>query len=147
MTCFEHLAEIARGHLAPGVDVPDLRATGPLGSPELLRLQARHLDLAAVRRLAQRLAAEQLWNCPTLVTWQQLAEPDEAALLATVLARGREPTWMTEAELRAVVRGRWLYGRWLADQAHRAGLPVLAPRPWATLAARIVGAAAADGGT
>ena len=75
-----------------------------------------------------------------------LAEPDEAALLATVLARGREHTWMTEAELRAVVRGRWLYGRWLADQAHRAGLPVLAPRPWATLAARIVGAAAADGG-
>jgi hypothetical protein len=74
-----------------------------------------------------------------------LVEPDEAALQANVLARGREHLWMTEAELRAVVRGRWLYGQWLADRARRAGVPVLEPRPWDTLAERIAGAAAAEG--
>jgi 2-phosphoglycerate kinase len=76
-----------------------------------------------------------------------LVEPDERLLLATVLARGREHTWMTEAELRAVVRGRWLYGQWLTDQARRAGFPVLEPRPWDTLAERIAVTASAGGGT
>jgi 2-phosphoglycerate kinase len=76
-----------------------------------------------------------------------LVEPDEGALLATVRARGREHTWMTEAELRAVVRGRWLYGRWLTARARRAGLPVLEPRPWDTLAERIATAASAGGAT
>jgi 2-phosphoglycerate kinase len=66
-----------------------------------------------------------------------LVEPDEAALLATVLARGLETAYMTEAEVRAVVRARWLFGRWLAHQARRAGFPVLEPRPWETLADRI----------
>lgn len=66
-----------------------------------------------------------------------VVEPDEAALLANVLTRGLETAYMTEDEVSAVVRARWLYGQWLADQARRAGLPVLAPRPWDTLAPRI----------
>jgi 2-phosphoglycerate kinase len=70
-----------------------------------------------------------------------LVEPDEGVLLATALARGREAAHMTEAEVRGVVRGRWLYGRWLAGEARRAGLPVLEPRPWGTLAERVVAAA------
>ncbi|HEX2037121.1 MAG TPA: AAA family ATPase [Chloroflexota bacterium] len=70
-----------------------------------------------------------------------LVEPDEAALLANVEARGRESTFMTADEVRTLVRARWLYGQWLARQAGRAGLPVLQPRPWETLAQRIVGAA------
>lgn len=72
-----------------------------------------------------------------------VVEPDEAALLASVLARGRESAYMTEDEVRAVVRARWLYGQWLAEQAGRAGLPVLEPRPWDTLAPRIATAAPA----
>ena len=76
-----------------------------------------------------------------------LVEPDETLLLANVLARGREHTWMTEAELRAVVRGRWLYGQWLTDQARRAGVPVLEPRPRDTLAERIAVAASTGGST
>jgi 2-phosphoglycerate kinase len=73
-----------------------------------------------------------------------LVEPDEAALAAALGARGLEATFMIAAEVAAVVRARWLYGRWLAEQAHRAGVPVLAPRPWATLADRIATAASAD---
>lgn len=72
-----------------------------------------------------------------------VVEPDEAALLANVLARGRESAYMTEDEVRAVVRARWLYGQWLAGQARRAGFPVLEPRPWDTLPQRIATAAAA----
>ena len=52
----------------------------------------------------------------------------------------------TDAGISACLR--WLYGRWLAEQARGAGLPVLAPRPWATLADRIAAAATAgDTGT
>jgi 2-phosphoglycerate kinase len=71
-----------------------------------------------------------------------VVEPDEAALAASTRERGREATFMTGDEIAAVVRARWLYGRWLAGQASRAGLPVLAPRPWATLVDRIAAAAA-----
>jgi 2-phosphoglycerate kinase len=72
-----------------------------------------------------------------------VVEPDEAALAAAVAARGLEATFMTAAEVAGVVRARWLYGRWLAEEARRAGLPVLAPRPWETLADRIAAAATA----
>jgi hypothetical protein len=72
-----------------------------------------------------------------------VVEPDEAALLANVRAAAREATWMTEDELRTVVRARWLYGQWLSDQARGAGLPVLPPLPWETLAERIAAAATA----
>ncbi|MGH2368655.1 MAG: hypothetical protein ACRDI2_10680, partial [Chloroflexota bacterium] len=70
-----------------------------------------------------------------------VVESDEAALLANILARGLEAAYMTEDEVRAVVHARWLYGRWLADQAHRSDLPVLEPRPWETLVERIAAAA------
>ena len=66
-----------------------------------------------------------------------LVEPNETALLATVRARGRETAYMSGDEVGAVVRARWLFGRWLAHEARRAGLPVLEPRPWETLADRI----------
>jgi 2-phosphoglycerate kinase len=72
-----------------------------------------------------------------------VVEPDEAALAANIRARGLEATFMTAVEVAGMVRARWLYGRWLAEQARRAGLPVLAPRPWGTLADRIAAAATA----
>jgi 2-phosphoglycerate kinase len=69
-----------------------------------------------------------------------LIEPDEEVLLGTLLARGRGMETRGAAEQRTEARAKWLFGQWLADEAHRYGLPVLAPQPWETLAERIVAA-------
>jgi 2-phosphoglycerate kinase len=74
-----------------------------------------------------------------------VVEPDETVLAAVIRGRARESTFMTAPEMAGVVRARWLYGRWLTEQARRAGLPVVAPRPWATLAGRVAAAATAGG--
>lgn len=71
-----------------------------------------------------------------------LVERDEGTLLANIVARGRAMAGQTEAERRTEARAKWLYGLWLADEARRHGLPVLDARPWATLADRILDAAA-----
>ena len=71
-----------------------------------------------------------------------LVEPDESAILAAVVARGREFAGRAEAELTEAVRARWLFGQWLAREAVRYGLPVVEPRPWDTLAERILEQAA-----
>ena len=71
-----------------------------------------------------------------------LVEPDEPAILAAVVERGREFAGRAEAELAEAVRARWLFGQWLAREAARYGLPVVEPRPWDTLAERIVEQAA-----
>ena len=34
----------------------------------------------------------------------------------------------------------WRYGNWLADEAHRVGLHVVAARPWGDLIDRVLGA-------
>jgi 2-phosphoglycerate kinase len=73
-----------------------------------------------------------------------LVEPDESALFANMLARGRGLDGRDDAGLRVEARAKWLYGQWLAAEAQRFGLPVLAPRPWATLVKRIL--AAVSGG-
>lgn len=71
-----------------------------------------------------------------------VVEPDEATILANMRARGRGFNARTEAELLVEVRAKWHYGRWLAAEARRRGLPVLTPRPWATLGERILAASA-----
>jgi hypothetical protein len=81
MGCFEHLTGIATGHLRGGRQFPLLRtATTRRGSLESLELIADHLDFDAIRRLAHTLAARDIWNCPTLVVWQQQIQPLEQAL-------------------------------------------------------------------
>jgi 2-phosphoglycerate kinase len=72
-----------------------------------------------------------------------VVEPDEDVLLGNMRARGRGFNARTEAEVLVEVRAKGLYGRWLAAEARSRGLPVLAPRPWATLGERILAAAAA----
>jgi 2-phosphoglycerate kinase len=73
-----------------------------------------------------------------------LIEPEEEAFLANFLARGgwssldQAPTWMSTQ-----IRAKWLYAQWLAEEARRYGLPIVEPRPWETLAERLL--AAADG--
>ena len=71
-----------------------------------------------------------------------LVEPDEAAILASVVERGREFAGRAAADLAETVRARWLFGQWLAREAARHRLPVIDPRPWDTLAERIVEQAA-----
>lgn len=72
-----------------------------------------------------------------------LAEPDQATILANVRARGRYDPGRTDAELRTEARAKWLYGRWLAVEAARLGLPVVAARPWETLEERVLAASGA----
>lgn len=68
-----------------------------------------------------------------------LVEPDESVILDNTLARGKGfVAGRTEAELRVDAHARWLFGQWLAREAVRYGLPVVEPRPWETLAERLV---------
>lgn len=69
-----------------------------------------------------------------------LDEPDEQALFQNMHMRGRGFQETPTAEQRAQTRTSWLYGRWLREEAQRAGLPILPARPWATLAERILAA-------
>lgn len=71
-----------------------------------------------------------------------LVEPDEEMLLGNMLARGRGTAGRSDAEHHAEARAKWLFGQWLIAEADRHGLPVVAPRPWKTLADRIVSAVA-----
>jgi imidazolonepropionase-like amidohydrolase len=79
MACFEHLAGVWQGHLRPGAARAGGRIPAGLNRLETLRLTNRHGDPEAIRRLAPRLAAEQIWNCPTLVAQQQMVQRQEAA--------------------------------------------------------------------
>jgi 2-phosphoglycerate kinase len=67
-----------------------------------------------------------------------LFEPEEDVLLANIVARNRGNTGRTEADLQTEARAKWLYGQWLAHEAHRYGLPVLEARPWSTLVERMI---------
>ena len=83
------------------------------------------------------------WNLDGRVRAVFVAAPDEEAILANMLARGRGVPGRAEAELRANARANWLYGQWLAEEAGRRGVPVLIPEPWETLADRIFAASRA----
>ncbi len=67
-----------------------------------------------------------------------LIEPEEGAIFANMMARNRGIAERTEAELRTEAHAKWLFGRWLADEASRYGLPVVEPRPWLTLLERVM---------
>jgi 2-phosphoglycerate kinase len=66
-----------------------------------------------------------------------LYEPDERQLVANFLQR--EPAEGEQVKRAQVSR---LYGQWLAREAERYGLPVVAARPWDTVFDRIVAAVA-----
>ncbi len=71
-----------------------------------------------------------------------MVELDEGMVLANIVARGRGMDGWSEKEVRIRARAYWLYGQWLAEEAHRHDLPVVEPRPWDTLSQRIVTIAA-----
>jgi 2-phosphoglycerate kinase len=69
-----------------------------------------------------------------------LVEPDEGVLLGNMLARGRGMEKRTATEQGTEARAKWLFGQWLIGEAQRHGLPVVEPRPWETLADRLLAA-------
>jgi hypothetical protein len=77
MTCFEHLTGIWRGHLTEGLrqqpDQPNLAL-------DVLQMTIHHLDREATRRLGHQMAAEQIWNCPTLVANQWMHVSQQAGM-------------------------------------------------------------------
>ncbi|HZG67552.1 MAG TPA: hypothetical protein VEZ12_12465 [Herpetosiphonaceae bacterium] len=74
-----------------------------------------------------------------------LIESDERVLLDNMLLRSRGIADRRGSELRVEARAKWLFGQWLAGEAHRHGLPVLEARPWSSLAERILQASQARG--
>jgi hypothetical protein len=86
MSCFEHLTAIANGHLLQDFDLRNFS----LSRMELLSLETQYIDYAAIHRLAQQMAKEQIWNCPTIVVWQGLNH-DHATLIANPLLRYMPP--------------------------------------------------------
>jgi len=67
-----------------------------------------------------------------------LIESDEKKLFDALLKRGRGINEMSDTELHTQAHAKWLYGRWLIDEAQHYGLPVLEALPWSTLPRRIV---------
>lgn len=67
-----------------------------------------------------------------------LVEPEEDAIFTNMMVRHRGIAERTEADLRIEARAKWLFGRWLADEAQHYGLPLVEPRPWHTLSERVM---------
>ena len=72
-----------------------------------------------------------------------VVEPDEGAIRANIVARGRGMAGWSEQEIWTEARAKWLYGQWLAAEAHRYGVSVVEPRPWETLVERLIAASTA----
>jgi hypothetical protein len=81
MTCFEHFTGIWRGHLESSVNLPPL----PNLALDVVELAAHRMDFDAIRRLANKMAVQQIWNCPTLVAMQFMYEPQTENLANPVL--------------------------------------------------------------
>jgi amidohydrolase family protein len=75
MVCIEHLYNIYNGGLRDGGSATDPTDAKPAHVDHI----AGHLDWDRLRRLADRFAAEQIWNCPTnvpMVAMPSIAELD-----------------------------------------------------------------------
>lgn len=129
-----------------------LIGVGQVLSPALEVIIENHVDTAAPVVIEGDAILPSLWSRPSVrdrvskgqVQAVFLIETEEEAMLTNVLARGRGVGARPETELRTEARAKWLYGQWLAEEAHRYGLPVMEPRPWSTLVARILTARSAS---
>ena len=135
---------------------PELLRDGLIGvgqvlSPALEVIIENHVDTVAPVVIEGDAILPSLLSRPTVrdrvsdghVQAVFLVEAEEEVVFANIVARGRGMGGRREAELRTEARAKWLYGQWLADEAHRYGLPVLEPRPWSTLFERILAARSA----
>jgi hypothetical protein len=123
-----------------------LIGVGQVLSPALEVIIENHVDTLAPLVIEGDAILPSLWSRPSVrdrvskghVQAVFLVEPEEEIVLTNIVARGRGLGGRSETELRTEARAKWLYGQWLAQQAHRFGLPVLEPRPWTTLVERIL---------
>jgi hypothetical protein len=69
-----------------------------------------------------------------------LDEPERAVLEANDRQRDRGYRALQREAKETILGLQHAQGRWLSEEARRAGLPVLAARPWTTLADRILAA-------
>jgi 2-phosphoglycerate kinase len=135
---------------------PELLRDGLIGvgqvlSPALEVIIENHVDTVAPVVIEGDAILPSLLSRPTVrdrvsdghVQAVFLVETEEEVVFANIVARDRGMGGRREAELRTEARAKWLYGQWLADEAHRYGLPVLEPRPWSTLVERILAARSA----
>ena len=144
-----------------GVAVPDasdpaslagLVAVGEALAPALEIVIANHVNIAAPLIIEGDAILPALLGRPRVrplaaagqVRAVFLREPAEGAVLENMRDRaGRRfegPGGIGLAAGRRLAERHWRYGRWLAGAARRYGLPVLEPRPWDTLAERIMAA-------
>jgi imidazolonepropionase-like amidohydrolase len=89
MTCFEHLEQVQNGHLQ---DSLDLAALATLSNIPRFRQLNRAIDYDKMRRLGHQMAAEHIWNCPTLVLPQQMSQDLTRALRSPLLAYESQAT-------------------------------------------------------
>jgi 2-phosphoglycerate kinase len=119
---------------------------GQVLSPALEVIIENHVDTVAPIVIEGDAILPSLWSRPSVrdrvrkghVQAVFLVETEEEVVFANIVARGRGLGARPETQLRTEARAKWLYGQWLAEEAHRYGLPVLEPRPWFTLVERIL---------
>lgn len=81
-SCFEHFTGVWRGHCKPGYEQQLNQFNLNL---DVLNMVNEQLDDDAIRRLGQYLAKHQLWNCPTLVCYHYMLNPQRACETDPVL--------------------------------------------------------------
>lgn len=135
-------------HLPPERLRDGLIGTGEAMSPAIEIATVSHIDHAGPAILEGDCIIPAIATFPLLrervvsgqVALVFLVEPDEGVLLGNMLARGRGMETRTATEQDTEARAKWLFGQWLIGEAQRHGLPVVEPRPWETLADRLLAA-------
>lgn len=125
---------------------------GQVLSPALEVIIENHVDSVAPIIIEGEAILPSLWRRPSVqdrvnkghVQAVFLVETEEEVLFANIMARSRGTDGRPETQLRTEAQAKWLFGQWLAAEAHRYGLPVLEPRPWSTLVERILAASSAS---
>ena len=129
--------------LSPEEFRDSLIAVGEALSPALEVIIEHHVDLSLPVVIEGDGIVPSLLRRPPVVERRDsvravfLIEPDETAILDNVLARSRAIADRTEEHRRKEARAKWLHGQWLSREAASHDLPVVHPRPWETLAARL----------
>jgi 2-phosphoglycerate kinase len=85
---------------------------------------------------AQRVFAGREVGCAVRAVF--LVEEDRAQLLRNALAKGRGFEELPFGYRERSIELSWRYGQWLREECMRHHVPLIAPRPWATLDERIV---------
>jgi 2-phosphoglycerate kinase len=125
---------------------------GEAMSPAIAKVMSNHLALSDPMVLEGDGILPSLLVLPEVRDWDTgnqvravfVVEPDEDIILANMLARKRGMSRRPPEELDTNARANWLFGQWLAGEAHRLDVPVVESRPLETLVDRILKASGID---